>query len=112
MRHQPDGKSSVELKGSVQMLFPLSQKTSYLKLTTSHYYLPSGRCIHREENSSTWGVDPDVTIEMTPKQMREANLARQDQEVIHRGETHGETKATGGAAVDLIEYRNKGKGRE
>jgi len=26
--------------------------------------------------------------------------------------SHGETKATGGAAVDLIEYRNKGKGRE
>ncbi|CAN5533023.1 hypothetical protein BH09PLA1_BH09PLA1_18440 [soil metagenome] len=69
-------------KGSVQMLFPLAGRTAYLKLTTSHYYLPSGRCLHREENSTTWGVDPDVLIEMTPKQMGEAIEARQDQEVI------------------------------
>jgi carboxyl-terminal processing protease len=57
-------------KGSVQMLFPLDTKKACLKLTTSHYYLPSGRCIHREDNSPTWGVDPDVTIAMTPEQMR------------------------------------------
>ena len=42
-------------KGSVQMLFPLADRSAYLKLTTSHYYLPSGRCIHREENSKEWG---------------------------------------------------------
>jgi carboxyl-terminal processing protease len=53
-------------KGSVQMLFPLDSKEAYLKLTTSHYYLPSGRCIHREEDSQTWGVDPDVSVAMTP----------------------------------------------
>jgi len=64
-------------KGSVQMLFPLADKSAYLKLTTSHYYLPSGRCIHREENSTEWGVDPDVTVEMTPEQMRAAIDARQ-----------------------------------
>ena len=63
-------------KGSVQMLFPLADRTALLKLTTSHYYLPSGRCIHREENSTEWGVDPDVTVEMTPEQMRAAIDAR------------------------------------
>lgn len=63
-------------KGSVQMLLPLDTRKAYLKLTTSHYYLPSGRCIHREENSTTWGVDPDVVIEMTPKQMSDENLTR------------------------------------
>jgi carboxyl-terminal processing protease len=64
-------------KGSVQMLFPLdSKRDAYLKLTTSHYYLPLGRCIHREENSTTWGVDPDVTVEMTPRQMSDKNYAR------------------------------------
>ena len=35
-------------KGSVQQLFPLSQ--GGLKLTTSYYYIPSGRCIHKAEN--------------------------------------------------------------
>jgi carboxyl-terminal processing protease len=69
-------------KGSVQMLFPLNDRTAYLKLTTSHYYLPSGRCIHREENSTEWGVDPDVTVEMTPEQMRAAIDARQDLDIL------------------------------
>src|SRR5258708_7790500 len=69
-------------KGWVQMLFPLANRAAYLKLTTSHYYLPSGRCIHREENSKEWGVDPDVTVEMTPDQMRAAIDARQDLDVL------------------------------
>ncbi len=69
-------------KGSVQMLFSLSSKDALLKLTTSHYYLPSGKCIHREENSTEWGVDPDVTVEMTPEQMRAAIDARQDLDVL------------------------------
>jgi C-terminal processing protease CtpA/Prc len=64
------------------MLFPLADKSAYLKLTTSHYYLPSGRCIHREENSTEWGVDPDVTVEMTPEQMGAAIKARQDMDVL------------------------------
>jgi carboxyl-terminal processing protease len=69
-------------KGSVQMLFPLSSRQAYLKLTTSHYYLPSGKCIHREENSTDWGVDPDVTVEMTPEQMRAAIDARQEMDIL------------------------------
>jgi len=69
-------------KGSVQMLFPLSDRSAYLKLTTSHYYLPSGKCIHREENSTDWGVNPDVTVEMTPEQMRAAIDARQELDIL------------------------------
>ena len=69
-------------KGSVQMLFPLADRSAYLKLTTSHYYLPSGRCIHREENSKEWGVEPDVTVEMTPEQMRGAIDARQNLDIL------------------------------
>ena len=69
-------------KGSVQMLFPLADRSAYLKLTTSHYYLPSGKCIHREEASKDWGVEPDVTVEMTPDQMRAAIDARQDLDVL------------------------------
>jgi carboxyl-terminal processing protease len=69
-------------KGSVQMLFPLSTRTAYIKLTTHHYYLPNGKCIHREENSTDWGVNPDVTVEMTPEQMTAAIKARQDQDVL------------------------------
>ena len=70
-------------KGSVQMLFPLTDRSAMLKLTCSHYYLPSGRCLHREENSTVWGVDPDVKIELTPEQMQAAIDARTDMEVLH-----------------------------
>ena len=90
-------------KGSVQMLFPLADRSAYLKLTTSHYYLPSGRCIHREENSTEWGVDPDVTIEMTPEQMRAAIDARQELDVLRanaapaQGDTPNLQEKTNGA---------------
>jgi carboxyl-terminal processing protease len=79
-------------KGSVQMLFPLSDRMALLKLTTSHYYLPAGKCIHREENSTDWGVEPDLTVEMTPEQMRAAIDARQELDVL-RDEKAPETKA-------------------
>ncbi len=73
-------------KGSVQMLFHLGDHNAYLKLTTSHYYLPNGKCIHREENSTEWGVDPDVTVEMTPEQMSAAIASRQVLDVLHAAE--------------------------
>ena len=70
-------------KGSVQMLFQLDQdKETCLRLTTSHYYLPSGRCIHREESSETWGVDPDVAVDLTPAQMSKVNQTREDMDVL------------------------------
>ncbi len=37
-------------KGSVQRIYPLGYGYE-LKLTTAHYYTPSGRCIHRERKS-------------------------------------------------------------
>src|SRR5205814_10251600 len=40
------------------------------------------KCIHREENSTEWGVDPDVTVEMTPEQMRAAIDARDNMDVL------------------------------
>ena len=69
-------------KGSVQMLFPLEKQRAFLKLTTSHYYLPNGKCIHREENSTEWGVDPDLKVELTPEQTRKVMDARNDLDVL------------------------------
>ncbi|HYE17290.1 MAG TPA: S41 family peptidase [Tepidisphaeraceae bacterium] len=82
-------------KGSVQMLFPLAQRTAYLKLTTSHYYLPNGKCIHREENAADWGVNPDVTVEMTPEQMRAAIDSRQELDVLREKENAGQPRPVG-----------------
>ncbi len=43
-------------KGIVQTQIPFDDGAA-LKLTTSYYYLPSGRCIHNE------GIEPDIVIE-------------------------------------------------
>ena len=84
-------------KGSVQMLFPLDRRQAYLKLTTSHYFLAGGEKIHREDDSKTWGVEPDVKIELTPEQMRETIKARQDLDVLLRD---GQVDAKGDAAAE------------
>ncbi len=90
-------------KGSVQMLFPLAGRSAALKLTTSHYYLPSGRCIHKEDNSTTWGVDPDLTVEMTSEQMRAAQETRQELEVLREnGEPSATAPTTVPAKKDLL----------
>ena len=89
-------------KGSVQILFPLTGRTSAVKLTTSHYYLPSGRCIHKEDNSTTWGVDPDVNVEMTVEQMRSAQEARTDLEVLRDNDGPATNPSTQPAKKDLL----------
>lgn len=89
-------------KGSVQMLFRVSGRNAALKLTTSHYYLPSGRCLHREENSTEWGVDPDFAIEMSPEQIRAVLEARQQMDVVYSRDEQPATAPTT-KPVDLLE---------
>lgn len=80
-------------KGSVQMLYLLGgDSKAVLKLTTAHYYLPSGKNIHKDELDSDWGVDPDVPVEMTPQQMRDAITARQALDVLREDGSKPEVK--------------------
>ncbi|MFP4215016.1 MAG: S41 family peptidase [Phycisphaerae bacterium] len=58
-------------KGSVQNVINLGDGRAYLKLTTAYYYLPSNRLLHRRNGDKKWGVDPDVSVYITPDQMRE-----------------------------------------
>ncbi|MEQ1829219.1 MAG: S41 family peptidase [Pirellula sp.] len=49
-------------KGSVQNVIPLDGGLAAMRLTTAHYFPPSGRMIHRKPNDKpedTWGVYPD-----------------------------------------------------
>ena len=55
-------------KGSVQSLFRLENGKSGIRLTTAHYYTPSGRLIHRNQNNpdqKEWGIDPDIEVKVT-----------------------------------------------
>ena len=70
-------------KGSVQQVLRLNNNNSaFLKLTTAHYYLPDGRCLHREEDSTTWGVDPDVEVKLVPKEIIQANRLRLETDIL------------------------------
>jgi len=72
-------------KGSVQNVIPLEGEKAALKLTTSKYYLPSGRNIHRDEDMTEkdeWGVMPDIVVPMTPEEYVSIIRQRQEAEVI------------------------------
>ena len=90
-------------KGSVQDLFPLANGQAYLKLTTQYYRLPLKRIIHRKAASKTWGIEPDVELRMTDKQVREAVEFRRDADVI-RDEAGTAIEDTGPVpmAADLL----------
>ena len=57
-------------KGSVQHVIGINNNKAVLKATTAYYYLPSGRCLHRKNGDKEWGVDPDVSVSITPRQTK------------------------------------------
>lgn len=57
-------------KGSVQRVISIHRHSALLKLTTAYYYLPRGRLLHRKNGAKDWGVDPDVEVQITPRQAR------------------------------------------
>jgi len=75
-------------KGSVQNLIPLEGDKAMLKLTTSKYYLPKGRNIHREKNMTEkdeWGIMPDILVPVKPEEYAAVIRARQKADIIHNG---------------------------
>jgi hypothetical protein len=44
--------------------------------------LPDKSIIHRRVGATTWGVQPNLTVEMLPKQTTEGILLRRDADVI------------------------------
>ena len=75
-------------KGSVQTVRPLDSGAGVLKLTEQYYLLPSGRLLHRRDDSSTWGVDPSVGyyLPISDEERFDMLTARREQEVIHETE--------------------------
>lgn len=58
-------------KGSVQSVIKLRPESeSAIRLTTAHYYTPSGALIHGK------GIDPDIRVEITPEEWRRAQTRR------------------------------------
>lgn len=77
-------------KFSVQNLIQLVHSEAHLKLTTARYYLPSGRSLHRDEDSTEWGVEPEVTVALVPKEQSKIIFMRRDADVIGAVKTNSE----------------------
>lgn len=68
-------------KGSVQEIHDLPNHGGTLKVTIAHYFLPSGRMIHRKPDSTVWGVDPQILVpvdEATERSIWSGRLAREN----------------------------------
>ncbi|MCA9282484.1 MAG: S41 family peptidase [Phycisphaeraceae bacterium] len=76
-------------KGIVQGLYNLPSGSGQLKITEQYYYLPSGRCIQREDDSTEWGVDPDpgFYVPMTDEQVTNMLRLRRDEDIIRADQT-------------------------
>ncbi len=83
-------------KGSVQSVYtlPSSADGSELKITEQHYYLPSGRSIHRKNDSPVWGVDPTEGFYVPLDNREEFDLfeVRREQEIIREDREEVETR--------------------
>ncbi len=77
-------------KGSVQTVRNLESGAGVLKITEQYYYLPSGRLLHRRDDSTTWGVDPTpgYYVPVTNEELGEMLMARRAQEVISHTEAN------------------------
>jgi C-terminal processing protease CtpA/Prc len=66
----------------VQEVIPLDEKGGELKLTVAHYYLPSGRLVHRLPGAKDWGVQPQIYVPMDVATQEKVLLAREEQETF------------------------------
>ncbi len=78
-------------KGSVQEVHELPYGRGTLKMTSGHYFLPSGRNISRHDDEAVWGVDPDpgFVVRMSDEAFRDAIIARHGYGVIRPGRAAG-----------------------
>ena len=100
-------------KFSVQNLIKLGRTNAKLKLTTAKYYLPSGVSLHRDPDSETWGVDPNIPIRLV--QLEKINLRMKRRAAEQIGPQVGDTDKTkaddadGDKAVDAAKASEPAK---
>jgi carboxyl-terminal processing protease len=69
-------------KGSVQNVFSLSGGTAAMKVTTQYYKIDAPRLIHRNPESTEWGIEPDLAVRMLPSQEEAALMLRRQSDVL------------------------------
>jgi carboxyl-terminal processing protease len=71
-------------KGSIQSLIKLDDGAGAVRLTTAHFYSPSGRTIERKPGEKVWGVDPSdgYFVPMTQEATERLIELRKSREII------------------------------
>lgn len=87
-------------KGSVQNVWRLTQNAS-MKLTIQYYMLPDKTILHRKPGSLVWGVEPNLSIDMLPKQTTDVLKLRRDADVMLIDE-NGRTNSERPSPDDLL----------
>lgn len=89
-------------KGSVQRLYPMESGASRLRLTTAKYIRPSGKNIHKFNDSKEtdeWGIIPDIEVKLTPIEEIDWLIARRDRDIIRDEESSRLDQAEKAAAI-------------
>ncbi|HEX8915505.1 MAG TPA: S41 family peptidase [Humisphaera sp.] len=82
-------------KGSVQTIVDLGPRQGELKITVAHYYLPSGRLVHKKEGATEWGVEPTIKVPMTTDQKRRmAQAMAEGYSTLNKPVTRAATRPT------------------
>ena len=71
-------------KFSVQNLMQLGGTDAHLKLTTAAYYLPSGKSLHRTDDATEWGVNPDIEVPVVIKELYKILTMRRQADILAR----------------------------
>lgn len=84
-------------KGSVQNVWPLDRAgtRAYVKITTQYYHLPGDRMIHRRPGAASWGVEPDLKVDMLPTQIADTLTLRLNSDVLKVDENGKRLQGTG-----------------
>lgn len=80
-------------KGSVQTIQKLWPSQAEMKMTIAYYYLPSNRRVHRDPKDKAnkdYGVPPDLTMELTNKQLLEQYEVHRDAAILHQNGDAGD----------------------
>jgi carboxyl-terminal processing protease len=82
-------------KFSVQNLIPLGRSSAKLKITTAKYFLPNGDSLHRDDDSKSWGVEPNIDVPLVNKEQWNVYQMRRDAERIGPVPTDKDGKPVG-----------------
>ena len=92
-------------KGSVQTIRNVGFTPAEIKMTIAKYYLPDGRCVHRDPKdklNKDYGVVPNVKVELTTEQITDWASMVREADTLHRPDIPEEQRTWDVWTVDEV----------